>query len=120
MIKKIIVMSCMLCLTLTAMADGGKIDGSTIKKITFNGDQVIIEYNNGSQTTTADMAEVIIDFSTATSVEERTAILKKTGLKGKEVYDLKGQGVVNGSNLMDKGQLKKGIYIIDGKKVTIK
>jgi enhancing lycopene biosynthesis protein 2 len=69
---------------------------------------------------TADMAEVIIDFSTATSVEERTAILKKTGLKGKEVYDLKGQVVVNGSNLMDKGQLKKGIYIIDGKKVTIK
>ena len=118
--KKLIVMSCMLCLTLAAMADGGKIDGSTIKKITFNGDQVTIVFNDGTETLVADMAEVIIDFSTATSVEERTAILKKTGLKGKEVYDLKGQVVVNGSNLMVKGQLKKGIYIIDGKKVTIK
>jgi hypothetical protein len=120
MMKKLIVMSCLLCLTLAAMADGEKIDGSTIKKITFNGDQVVIEYNNGKQATTADMAEVTIDFSTATSVEERTAIIKKAGLRGKEVYDLKGQVVVNGSNLMVKGQLKKGIYIIDGKKVTIK
>jgi hypothetical protein len=119
MTKKLLVMSFMLCLTLAAMADGGKIDGSTVKKITFNGDQVTIEYNNGTQTT-ADMADVIIDMSKATSVEERMAIVKEAGLLDKKVYDLKGQEVVNGSWLMVHGQLKKGVYIVDGKKVVVK
>ena len=122
--KKLIIMSCLLCLTVAAMADGGKIDGSTVKKITFNGNQVTIEYNNGTQTTT-DMAEVIIDFSMATNIEERTAIVKEAGLLDKKVYDLKGQEVVNGSLfesvalqswLMVHGQLKKGVYIVDGKR----
>jgi hypothetical protein len=119
MMKKLMIMSCMLCLTVAAMADGGKIDGSTVKKITFNGNQVTIEYNNGTQTTT-DMAEVIIDFSMATNIEERTAIVKEAGLLDKKVYDLKGQEVVNGSWLMVHGQLKKGVYIVDGKKVVVK
>ena len=117
--KKLMIMSCMLCLTVAAMADGGKIDGSTVKKITFNGDQVTIEYNNGTQTT-ADMADVIIDMSKATSVEERMAIVKEAGLLDKKVYDLKGQEVVNGSWLMVHGQLKKGVYIVDGKKVAVR
>jgi hypothetical protein len=119
MMKKLMIMSCMLCLTVAAMADGGKIDGSTVKKITFNGNQVTIEYNNGTQTTT-DMAEVIIDFSMATNIEERTAIVKEAGLLDKKMYDLKGQEVVNGSWLMVHGQLKKGVYIVDGKKVVVK
>jgi hypothetical protein len=119
MMKKLMIMSCMLCLTVAAMADGGKIDGSTVKKITFNGNQVTIEYNNGTQTT-ADMADVIIDMSKATSVEERMAIVKEAGLLDKKVYDLKGQEVVNGSWLMVHGQLKKGVYIVDGKKVVVK
>lgn len=117
--KKLMIMSCMLCLTVAAMADGGKIDGSTVKKITFNGNQVTIEYNNGTQTTT-DMAEVIIDFSMATNIEERTAIVKEAGLLDKKVYDLKGQEMVNGSWLMVHGQLKKGVYIVDGKKVAVR
>jgi hypothetical protein len=113
--KKLILMSCMLCLTVTAMADGGKIDGSTIKKITFNGDQVTIEYNNGRQTTTADMAEITIDMSSATSMEERVTIMKKAGLNGKAIYDMKGKLVGR-----DATKLQKGVYIIDSKKVTIK
>ena len=109
------IMSCLLWLNLSAMADGGKIDGSTIKRITFSGDQVTIEYNDGTPLTTVDMAEVIIDMSMATTVEERMAILEKAGLNGKAVYDMKGKLICR-----DAAKLQKGVYIIDGKKVIIK
>jgi len=46
--------------------------------------------------------------------------VKKAGLQDKKVYDVKGREVVNGERLMVQGSLKAGIYIIDGKKVTIK
>lgn len=37
-----------------------------------------------------------------------------------EIYDLSGRRVDNGKLTMDKGQLKSGIYIINGKKVAVK
>jgi hypothetical protein len=115
MMKKLIVMSCMLCLTLAAMADGGKIDGSTIKKITFNGDQVTIVFNDGTETLVADMATVTIDFSKATGIEERLAAVKQAGFEGMAVYNLNGQLVGKSA-----ANLSKGVYIIGKKKVIIK
>ena len=113
--KKLIVMSCMFCLTLAAMADGGKIDGSTIKKITFNGDQVTIVFNDGTETLVADMATVTIDFGKATGIEERLAAVKQAGLEGMPVYNLNGQLVGKSA-----ANLPKGVYIIGKKKVIIK
>ena len=114
--KKLFVMSCLFCLTLTVTADDvTKINASKVKQITFNGDQVTVKYNDGTPDATLDMGTVVLDFGGTTSIEERTTLVKKAGLQGKMVYDLKGKLVGT-----DATQLKKGVYIIDGKKVTIK
>ena len=106
----------MLCLSVAAMADDvQKIDVSKVSKITFEGDNVVITYNNGTATTTADMATVVLDFSSATGVEERVVLLEKEGLEGKAVYNLNGQQVGNSA-----ARLAKGVYIINGKKVIVK
>jgi len=106
----------MLCLSVAAMADDvQKIDVSKVSKITFEGDNVVITYNNGTATTTADMATVVLDFSSATGIEERVVLLEKEGLEGKAVYDLNGQQVGNSA-----ARLAKGVYIINGKKVIVK
>jgi hypothetical protein len=106
----------MLCLSVAAMADDvQKIDVSKVSKITFEGDNVVITYNNGTATTTADMATVVLDFSSATGIEERVVLLEKEGLEGKAVYNLNGQQVGNSD-----ARLAKGVYIINGKKVIVK
>lgn len=106
----------MLCLSVAAMADDvQKIDVSKVSKITFEGDNVVITYNNGTATTTADMATVVLDFSSATGIEERVVLLEKEGLEGKAVYNLHGQQVGNSA-----ARLAKGVYIINGKKVIVK
>lgn len=106
----------MLCLSVAAMADDvQKIDVSKVSKITFEGDNVVITYNNGTAATTADMATVVLDFSSATGIEERVVLLEKEGLEGKAVYNLNGQQVGNSA-----ARLAKGVYIINGKKVIVK
>ena len=95
--------------------DVQKIDVSKVSKITFEGDNVVITYNNGTATTTADMATVVLDFSSATGIEERVVLLEKEGLEGKAVYNLNGQQVGNSA-----AGLAKGVYIINGKKVIVK
>lgn len=106
----------MLCLSVAAMADDvQKIDVSKVSKITFEGDNVVITYNNGTATTTADMATVVLDFSSATGIEERVVLLEKEGLEGKAVYNLNGQQIGNSA-----ARLAKGVYIINGKKVIVK
>ena len=106
----------MFCLSVATMADDvQKIDVSKVSKITFEGDNVVITYNNGTATTTADMATVVLDFSSATGIEERVVLLEKEGLEGKAVYNLNGQQVGNSA-----ARLAKGVYIINGKKVIVK
>ena len=97
----------MFCLSVAAMADDvQKIDVSKVSKITFEGDNVVI---------TSDMATVVLDFSSATGIEERVVLLEKEGLEGKAVYNLNGQQVGNSA-----ARLAKGVYIINGKKVIVK
>lgn len=103
-----------LCLSLGAMADGEKIDVSTLSKVTFEGDQVVLHYKDGT-TSMVDMATVTIDLSSATSIEDRLAITEKAGIEGKNIYNLKGQLVGTSA-----ARLEKGIYIVGGKKVVIK
>ena len=112
--KKLFLMSLALCLSLGAMADGEKIDGSKLSSITFEGDKVVLHYKNGT-TSTAEMEAVTIDMSSATSIEERVAITEKAGIEGKNVYNLKGQLVGTSA-----ARLEKGIYIIEGKKIVIR
>ena len=119
--KRLFLMGSMFCMALAVTADDvTKIDASKVQRITFSGDQITVTFNDGTPAATLDMGTVVLDFSTTTSVEERIAIVKKAGLQDKKVYDVKGREVVNGERLLVQGSLKAGIYIIDGKKVTIK
>ena len=112
--KKLLLITMALCLSLGAMADGEKIDVSTLSKVTFEGDQVVLHYKDGT-TSMVDMTTVTIDMSSATSIEERLAITEKAGIEGKNIYNLKGQLVGTSA-----ARLGKGIYIVGGKKVVIK
>ena len=112
--KKLLLMSLTLCLSLGAMADDGKIDGAQLSKITFDGDQVVLHYKDGT-TSTMGMETITIDMSAVTSIEERVAITEKAGIEGKNIYNMKGQLVGTSA-----ARLEKGIYIVGGKKVVIR
>jgi len=114
MMKKYLLLCSLFCLGLNVMA-GDVLDATKISKITFSGDQVTVVFNDGTETLVADMATVTIDFSNATSVEERLAAVKQAGLEGLAVYNLNGQLV--GKSVAN---LPKGVYIIGKKKVIIK
>ncbi len=118
MMKKIFLLSGLMMLSATAVLadDVQKIDGSKLSQITFEGDKVILHYKDGTTAdATFDMADITIELSSATSIEERMAITEKAGLEGKAVYNLNGQLVGNSA-----ARLPKGLYIIGGKKVIIK
>lgn len=113
--KKLMIAGCMVGLTLTATAGGEKIDGTTVKRITFNGDLVTIEYNNGVPSTTADMADVTIDMGGETSVKRN---LTSTTRSDGGIYDLQGRRLSTLTSYP--APLKKGLYIIGGKKTVVK
>ena len=115
LLKKFLLMMMLLISGMSMMADDvQKLDAANIKRITFDGDEVIFTFNDGTSSTVADMSTVTVDFSNVTSVEDRLKIIKDLGLEGKQVYDLNGRKVGNSA-----ATLKKGVYVIDKKKVTI-
>lgn len=103
---------------LNAMADGTtqtvKVDGNTIDKtvvkITFNGDNAVLNFSDNTQQT-VELEAVSIDFAYSTAIDRVAA----ENENGKAVYNLQGQRVGTGT-----AGLQKGVYIIDGKKVIIK
>ena len=113
--KKLLLLSWMFALSLSALADGETIDGSTIKKITFSGDAIILTYSDGTTQSLDDMSTVVIDMSKTTGIEERKVQAEQSGLEGKTVYNLGGQQM--GSSLTT---LQKGVYIVGDKKVIVK
>jgi len=114
--KKILLLCMLLMSGMNMLADDvQKLDAAKITRITFDGDIVIFTFSDGTTSTVADMSTVTIDFSNVTSIGDRLQMTKELGLEGKQVYDLKGR-------LLGKSAaaLKKGVYVIDGKKVTVK
>lgn len=101
---------------MTAMAEGTepeKIDVKELAKITFEGDNVILHFKDGSTADLEkDMETVVIDFSSVTSIE---TIHQMEYMKNMSVYNLQGQYIGQGVE-----GLKKGLYIVNGKKVIIK
>lgn len=113
--KKLLLFCGLFLLSLHVMADGTepeKIDVTKLTKITFDGDNVILHFKNGSTAQTKDMETIIIDMSGATGIE---TIRQVESLKGKGVYNLRGEYLGQGVE-----GLQKGLYIVDGKKVIIK
>lgn len=114
--KKIFILCSILMASMSVLAEGEqKVDATKVSKITFDGDNVIVHYNDGTSDTSFDMAAIVISFENAAGIEERMAIVEKEGLAGKPVYNIQGQLVGN-----DASNLSKGLYIINGKKVIIK
>nr|WP_288182295.1 subtilase [uncultured Prevotella sp.] len=91
----------------------GNVSDKTVTEITFDGDNVTLNYADNSSET-KDMSLVALSFS----YDSTTGINKieevKKSLQGK-VFNLNGQLVGNSLE-----GLSKGIYIVNGKKVIIK
>lgn len=101
---------------MSVMADDvQKLDAATITRISFSGDNVILTFSDGTTSTVTDMSTVTIDFSNVTSIDDRVKLTQQLGLEGKPVYDLSGRLVSKSA-----ATLKNGVYVIDGKKVTVK
>lgn len=96
----------------TVTVNGETVD-KTVCRITFDGDDVVLGYTDNS-TQRAAMDQVSISFVyTPTGIAE----IVKEVLDGtvSKVYNLNGQYVGH-----DIGQLPKGIYVIDGRKMIVK
>lgn len=114
--KTVLSLACMACIGLNAFADDlQKVDAKEVTKITFDGDNVILHYKDGSTTKTFDMGTVTIDFTATTGIDERLSKTMKAGIEGKSVYNLSGKYLGNSA-----ARLNKGVYLIDGRKVIIK
>lgn len=96
----------------TVKVDGQVID-KTITEITFEGDNVTLNYTDNTSDT-MDMSFVSLSFVYGESTGISQVEQLKEALQGK-VYNLNGQLVGNSVE-----GLSKGVYIVNGKKVIIK
>ena len=98
----------------TVTVNGTK-QSQAVKRITFNGDEIVLVFADNTQQT-VEMTAVKIDFvydNLANSVSyqmETPKVKEQTG-----IYNLNGQSV---SDTREK--LPKGIYIVDGRKGVVK
>ena len=94
----------------TVTVNGTTVD-KTVKKITFSGDDVVLNFTDDSSQT-ADMEQVSISFVYETTGINNPHPSPLTPQPSK-VYNLQGQRI-------ETSNLKKGIYIVDGHKIVIK
>lgn len=93
----------------------GTMQSQAVKRITFNGDEIVLVFADNTQQT-VEMTAVKIDFvydNVENSVfyqMETPKVKEQTG-----IYNLNGQSV---SDTREK--LPKGIYIVDGRKEVVK
>jgi len=119
--KKIFFISCALISALAVQADDEKavqevlIDNQVVAKevtkITFEGDNAVLTFADNTQQT-ADMESVVINFSYNPTGIGR---VNDNAVKDQKVYNLTGMHVKNTTD-----GLKKGVYVVDGKKKMIK
>jgi hypothetical protein len=91
------------------------IDNQTVEKVVtkiiFEGDNAVLTFADNSQQT-ADMESVSINFIYDTTGLRR---VNSENSQEQKVYNLKGLQVSNST-----AALKKGVYVVDGKKKIIK
>lgn len=120
--RKLCLLAFVVMLAVAAWADNKQtviVNGTTqsqaVKRITFNGDEIVLVFADNTQKT-VEMTAVKIDFvydNVENSVfyqMETPKVKEQTG-----VYNLNGQSV---SGTREK--LPKGIYIVDGRKGVVK
>lgn len=90
----------------------GETSDKTVARITFSGDDATLSFSDNTSAT-FDMELVKIEFSNTTvGINAAQAQPKQAD---KKVYNLNGQYIGNGT-----AGLKKGVYVVEGKKVVIK
>ena len=89
---------------------GGQTVAKSVKTITFSGDNATLVFTDNSDMT-VDMESVAIHFTYDLSGVNAPT---RTVYNDKQVFNMKGQRVKNGSN-----GLSKGVYVIDGHKVVV-
>lgn len=120
--RKLCLLAFVAMLAVTTWADNkqtvtvnGTTQSQSVKRITFNGDEIVLVFADNTQKT-VEMTAVKIDFvydNLANSVSyqmETPKVKEQTG-----IYNLNGQSV---SDTREK--LPKGIYIVDGRKEVVK
>lgn len=115
--RQFLVLAC-LFMTLGAMADdvqtvtvgGVKVD-KTVKRITFNGDDVILHFTDNTTDTENMGVEMKIAFDLTNSIGK----LEFDVVNDSKVFNLRGQYM--GDSL---DGLRAGVYIQNGKKVIVK
>lgn len=91
--------------------NGSAVDQNVIR-LTFSGDNVTMTFDDGSSQT-EDMSSINIAFNyDATGIRDMQA---SENAKDKKVYSISGQYLGKTTD-----GLKKGIYIVNGKKIVIK
>ena len=85
-----------------------------VEKLTFNGDQVTLFFDDTSSQT-EDLSLVSIDLVYGTSGISDIQTNGVDGMRDGRIYSVSGQYVGT-----SKDKLKKGIYIVNGKKFIIK
>ena len=91
----------------------GNVSDKTVTEITFDGDNVTLNYaDNSSETKDMSLVSLSFSYDFTTGINKIEEV--KKSLQGK-VFNLNGQLVGNSLE-----GLSKGIYIVNGKKVIIK
>ena len=102
---------------------GNKFTGVTQQTFEFDipetGNYIIAFYADGTRNADFVLGMLTIQGKTFVSTGIKD-INESCGNKVYAVYDLSGQRIENGMWKMENGQLKRGIYIIGGRKVAIK
>ena len=105
----------LLCLLLVAVhVAAEEVSASKLSSVTFDGDQVVLHYNDGTPDASFDLEAVTIHIPEAASVEGCHTAKSHAALEGKKVYNLNGQYMGNST-----AHLPKGVYVID-KAILIK
>ena len=115
-----ILLSCLFMASAAAWADTGQtvtIDGTVVAKfangLTFEGDNVIITFEDGTSQT-ADMSLVSIDLTYDGGGQTAITEVKTGGEAATRVYTISGQYVGTSTE-----GLARGLYIVGGKKIVI-
>ena len=122
MIRKLSLLAILAIITANVLADNvqtvtinGTTQSQTVKRITFNGDDIVLVFADDSQQT-VDLTAVKINFVYDDVVNrvsfnaDAPKVKEQTG-----VYNLNGQFMGN-----TRETLPKGIYIVDGRKEVVK
>lgn len=120
--RKLSLLALLLMLTIAAWTDNkqkvtinGTTQSQTVKRITFNGDEIVLVFADNTQQT-VEMTAVKIDFVYDDVVNpvyyqvEASKVKEQTG-----VYNLNGQSMG-----VAREKLPKGIYIVDGRKEVVR